>query len=102
MRDRLKCWLSFRRGEWCLPNERYLFGWEFDTDGLSCEALVNLAVHINLVNSGFAFVVEVDLQEFRSVGLDTCSLSDNFSWEDEVVQDGFVNVGKGSANWSCL
>lgn len=40
--------------------------------------------------------------QLRTVQLDTDALSNNLSWEDEIVKNAVVDSGQGAATWALL
>lgn len=47
-------------------------------------------------------LIQMHLDQLRSVQLDTNTLSNDFCWKDEVIEDVIVNSGQGTATWTLL
>ena len=71
---------------------KFLCRWELEDDVLAGEVLVHLGEGVDTVTWWLGFVVEVDLEELGAIGSHSCSLANNLGWEDEVVEDGLVDL----------
>ena len=80
-----------------------LSGGELECDLLAGKALVDLGVHVDLLDGLLLNVlVEVHLEELGAVKLDPRALTNHFGREDKVVQDGLVHRHKGAAAGALL
>ena len=55
-----------------------------------------------MFNVGLLASVKVDFGQLLAIELVSNSLTDNFSWVHQVVEDGFVNGGEGTAHWALV
>lgn len=53
-------------------------------------------------NGGLLVLVQVHLDQLRSVQLDAHTLADDFSREDQILQDGIVDGGQSAGSWTLL
>lgn len=53
-------------------------------------------------NGGLLVLVQVHLNQLRAIQLDADALANDFSWEDQIFQDGIVDSGQSAGTWTLL
>lgn len=53
-------------------------------------------------DGGLLVLVQVHLNQLGAVELDTDTLANDFSREDEILQDGIVDSGQSAGAWTLL
>lgn len=55
-----------------------------------------------MFDGGLLVLVQVNLDQLRAVELDADTLANNFSGEHQIIEDGIVHGGQGTAAWALL
>lgn len=55
-----------------------------------------------MFNGGLLVLVQVHLNQLRAIQLDADALANDFSWEDQIFQDGIVDSGQSAGTWTLL
>ena len=72
-------------------------------DGTTGQTTIDLGISIETIIDATTFLfVQDDLHQLAAVFTGTDAFADNLDGEDEVVEDGFVDGGKGTRTWSFL